>query len=110
MLNSKQNFFKLSNNNFLFKFYNGQFEENFEKKAQSIINILSKEFKSYKYYFSREYEFVFIYDKFSYYNKYYDKNYSNDIFGNNVEEDYQRINSSYYYRDIIKRSYKKYNE
>ena len=82
MLNSKQNFFKLSNNNFLFKFYNGQFEENFEKKAQSIINILSKEFKSYKYYFSRENEFVFIYDKFyfnSYYNNYYDKNYSNDI-------------------------------
>ena len=112
MLNSEQNFFKLSNKNFLFKFYNEKFEENFEKKDQSIINILSKDNLNHINIISQgEYEFVFIYDKFyfnSYYNK-YNEYYSNDIFGNNVDEDYQRFNFSDY-RDIIKRNYKKYNE
>jgi len=115
MLNSEQNLFKFSNKNFLFKFYNGQFKENLFKNDQSIINILSKDNLNHINIISQgEYEFVFICDKLycnSYYKKYYDEKDLNDIFlyDDDVEEDYQRINFSDY-RNIIKRSYKKYNE
>ena len=108
MINSGQNFFKLSDTEFLFKFQEGNFEENFEKKNENIINILSKDNLNQINIISKgEYEYIFIYGNFnSFYNYYDDEKYSNEMYG---KEDYQRL-KNYDYNIPINSSYKKYSE
>ena len=107
IFNSEKNFFKFSKTKFLFKFYKGNFEENFKKRNENIINTISKDNLNEINIISQgEFEYIFIYENLS------------DIFDYSFDEtiylkalygikDDQKPNSDYH---IYNKNYNKYIE
>ena len=109
IFNSEENFFKFSNTQFLFKFHKGNFKENFEKRNENIINIISKAYLNQINIISQgEYEYVFIYENLGDYYDYFDNPYVEEKYRG---KEYQKFNlDNDIYDTVYNKISKKYIE